>query len=77
MKILIKLESTPPSQAPYQILEAAREAIMATLEYLYSHCMARDSMSEYAAPVMLAPKPDRTWRFCTDYRLLNAITQEA
>eukprot|EP00961_Rhodomonas_salina_P197776 2668825-Rhodomonas_salina.1 len=50
---------------------------MATLEYLYSHGMARDSMSEYAAPVTLEPKPDGTWRFCTDYWLLNAISQEA
>ncbi len=77
MKIPIKPGSTPPNKAPYRISEDAKEAIIATLEYLYSHGLARDSLSEYASPVTLAPKPDGTWRFCTDYRALNSITQEA
>eukprot|EP00961_Rhodomonas_salina_P189828 2561128-Rhodomonas_salina.1 len=77
MKIPIKPGTTPPSQAPYSILESAREAIMATLKYLYEHGLSRDGLSEYAAPVTLAPKPDGTWRFCTDYRRLNTVTQEA
>eukprot|EP00961_Rhodomonas_salina_P131444 1768989-Rhodomonas_salina.1 len=79
MKIPIKPGTTPPSQAPYSILESAREAIMVTLKYLYEHGLSRDSLSdsEYAAPVTLAPKPDWTWRFCTDYLRLNAVTQEA
>ena len=77
MKIPVKPGSTPPSQAPYRISAQAWEAIKATLQYLYSHGLARDSLSDYAAPVTLAPKSDGTWRFCTDYRRLNAVTQEA
>ncbi len=48
-----------------------------TQEYCYSHKLARDSTSEYAAPITLVPKPDGTWRLCVDYRKLNSITHEA
>jgi hypothetical protein len=33
------------------------------------------SRASHAASVVFARKPDGTWRFCQDYRGLNAITQ--
>ena len=77
MRIPVKEGMSPPSQAPYRVSEDAKKAIEATLSYLYEHKFARDSISEYASPVTLAKKADGTWRFCVDYRKLNAITKEA
>ena len=74
MRIPIKPGCPPPHQAPYRVPPREDATIRQTLEYLEEHGLVTPSHSEYAAPVVLAPKPDGSWRFCVDYRRLNAIS---
>jgi hypothetical protein len=66
MRIPIKPGSRPPHQAPYRVPPGADATIRQTLEYLEEHGLVNPSHSGYAAPVVLAPKPDGSWRFCVD-----------
>ena len=38
--------------------------------------IVKPSMSSYASLVLLVKKKDGSWRFCMDYRNLNAITMK-
>ncbi len=66
MKIPNKPGSQPTYQAPYRLSDHAAEMAKQTLDYLYTHKMARDSTSEFAAPITLVLKHTGTWRFCVE-----------
>lgn len=56
-----------------QRLEAQLESLKIAAK-MHGGGVLRPSVSPYNSPVVLARKADGTWRFCVDYRQLNAAT---
>ena len=68
-------DSKPINAALYRIPAKHREEIRNQTQKMLKLKVIEPSSSPWAAPVVLAPKPDGSWRFCVDYRKLNAATK--
>lgn len=44
------------------------------VSYLLNHKLTTPSCSPWSSPCILVPKPNGSFRFCTDYRKVNAVT---
>ena len=74
MNIKLKPGATINSRNFPQRLEAGLKT-MEMAEKLHEGHIIRRSYSPYNSPVVLARKADGTWRFCVDYRQVNAATE--
>ena len=45
------------------------------VQYLLDNDFIEPSQSEWSSPCILVPKPDGTFRICTDYRKVNSVTK--
>ena len=68
-------DGTIVSAKPYRLSMAQREIVEREIDEMLSLGIIRPSQSGYASPVVLVPKPDKSWRFCVDYRKLNQHTK--
>lgn len=64
----------PVKVRPYRYSPIQKSEIEKQLKQMLSQGVIRPSASPFASPVLLVRKKDGTWRFCVDYRYLNAIT---
>ena len=72
----IHLESgtRPIKLPPYRVSTQKSEIIKKELDNMIQLGVIEPSSSPWAAPVVVIPKPDKTYRFCVDYRRLNEVT---
>ena len=45
------------------------------IQYLLGNDFIEPSQSDWSSPCILVPKPDGTFRMCTDYRKVNYVTK--
>ena len=59
---------------PYRYSPQQKTEIENQITEMLQKGVIQHSSSPFASPVLLVKKKDGTWRFCVDYRHLNAIT---
>lgn len=52
-----------------------RSVMRQEVTYLLENALAKPSCSPWSSPCLLVHKPDGTFRFCTNYRKVNAVTE--
>ncbi|XP_028301871.1 uncharacterized protein LOC114462925 [Gouania willdenowi] len=77
VKHQIPTGSAPPSRERYRpIPPSLYVELRSLLQNMLTSGVVRESASPWAAPIVLVKKKDGSWRFCVDYRKLNALTHK-
>jgi len=61
---------------PYRYPHFQKQEIERLIGEIMETGLIQRSCNSYSSPVLLVRKKDRSWRFCIDYRALNAITNK-
>lgn len=64
----------PVNIIPYRYSPAQKDEVERQVADMLAQGIIVPSSSPFASPVLLVQKKDLTWRFCVDYRQLNAMT---
>jgi hypothetical protein len=59
---------------PYRYPPQLKDEIERQVHDMLQQGVIQKSQSAFASPVLLVKKKNNTWRFCVDYRYLNALT---
>ena len=68
-------DAAPIKQHPYRLNPSKQEYLNKEINYLLKNDLIEPSQSSWSSPCILVPKPDGTYRMCTDYRKINNITK--
>ena len=72
--IHLKPNTEPVAVRPYRYPQLQKDELELQCEAMLRQGTIRASTSPFSAPVLLVKKQDGSWRFCVDYRALNAVT---
>ena len=68
-------DTAPIKLSPYRTSPVEDKIIEENVQQMLKDGVVEKSESPWSAPVVLVKKKDGKWRFCIDYRRLNAITK--
>ena len=68
-------ECNPVKQHPYRVNPVKLEHMRNELDYMLQNGIIEKSSSAWSSLCILVPKPDGSYRFCTDFRKVNALTK--
>eukprot|EP00112_Aurelia_sp_Birch-Aquarium-sp1_P012429 Seg2613.2 transcript_id=Seg2613.2/GoldUCD/mRNA.D3Y31 product="Transposon Ty3-G Gag-Pol polyprotein" protein_id=Seg2613.2/GoldUCD/D3Y31 len=66
----------PIRQRPYRVPETKRQIIAKEVQKMLLSNVIQPSASPWSSPVVLLEKPNGEYRFCVDYRRINAVTKK-
>ena len=69
-------DAQPIKQHPYRVNPIKLKAMREEIQYMLKHDIIEPCISDFSSPSMLVPKPDKSYRFITDYRRINAVTKK-
>lgn len=72
--ISLVLGALPVNVKPYKYAPQQKNEIEKQVDEMLKSGIIQHSVSPFASLVLLVKKKDGSWRFCVDYRHLNAIT---
>ena len=68
-------DAQPVKQHPYRLNPSKQAYLNNEIQYLLDNDLIEPSQSNWSSPCILVPKPDDSYRMCTDYRKVNNLTK--
>ena len=65
----------PVKQHPYRMNPEKQKCLQKEIDYLLENDLIEKSQSEWSSPCILVPKPDKSYRMCTDFRKVISVTK--
>ena len=65
----------PSKLHPYRLNSSKQKYLKDEIKYLVENDFIEPSNSIWNSPFILVPKPDGSYRMCTDYRKVNSVTK--